>query len=248
MKEQKINYHLMDAILDLLYVLQDYGITMEQLVNHEVEEEQLSALMDMPNISTAYEVVRFMDEMPGGFLIYCADDSEEIIYANQALLRIFQCDTLQEFLDYTGNTFAGIVHPEDLEEVEKSIWEQIATSQYDLDYVEYRIIRKDGAIRWIEDYGHFIHTEGLGDLFYVFLSDATEKMERQSREQEKLLCEQKAMLEEALNNANLAKKYIDDKDRVSHYLKEIDFAGRSLLDQIDKVLEISWTEADEEHI
>ena len=37
------------------------------------------------------------------------------------------------------------------------IQRQIAASQYDLDYVEYRIIRKDGEIRWIEDYGHYIH-------------------------------------------------------------------------------------------
>lgn len=190
MDGQKINYHLIDAILDLLYLLQDYGITMEQLLE-EGAEKQLSAFMDMPNIQTAYEVVRFMDEMPGGFLIYCADDSEEIIYANRALLRIFQCDTLHEFLEWTGSSFAGLVHPEDLEEVEKSIWEQIATSQYDLDYVEYRIARKDGTIRWIEDYGHFIHTEGLGDIFYVFLTDATDKRERQMAEREKLVQEKK---------------------------------------------------------
>lgn len=185
---QKLNYHLIDSILDLLYLLQDYGITMEQMMNGEAEE-QLSSLSDMPNIQTAYEVIRFMDEMPGGFLIYCADDSEEIIYANKALVRIFQCDTLQDFLEYTGSSFTGLVHPGDLEEVEKSIWEQIATSQYDLDYVEYRITRKDGMIRWIEDYGHFIHTEGLGDIFYVFLSDATDKRERQMEERQKLLHE-----------------------------------------------------------
>ena len=121
------------------------------------------------------QIIRFMDEMPGGFFIYHADGDEKLIFANQAMLRIFQCETLDEFRALTGNSFRGIVHPDDLEEVEQSIQEQIAASQYDLDYIEYRITRKDGSVRWIEDYGHFIRNRSVGDIFYVFASDATEK-------------------------------------------------------------------------
>lgn len=131
------------------------------------------------NIRTACEVIRFMDEMPGGFFIYRADGQEEIIYANKALLRICQCETLSEFRQLTGNSFRGFVYPQDLDEVEQSIKEQIQASQYDLDYVEYRIQRKDGKILWMEDYGHFIHTDTIGDIFYVFVSDATQKRENQ---------------------------------------------------------------------
>lgn len=124
------------------------------------------------------ELIHFMDEMPGGFFIYRANDTEEIIYANKALLRIFQCDTWEDFQLLTGNSFKGLVYLEDLDAVEQSIQEQIANSKYDLDYVEYRILRKDGQIRWIEDYGHFIHSESSGDFFYVFVGDATEKKNR----------------------------------------------------------------------
>jgi len=60
-----------------------------------------------------------MDEMPGGFFIYHADGDEEIIYANKALLRMFQCDTMEEFRHLTGNSFKGLVHPDDLEDVEE---------------------------------------------------------------------------------------------------------------------------------
>ena len=121
------------------------------------------------------QIIRFMDEMPGGFFIYHAAGDEKLIFANQAMLRIFQCETLDEFRAMTGNSFRGIVHPDDLEEVEQSIQEQIAASQYDLDYIEYRITRKDGSVRWLEDYGHFIRNRSVGDIFYVFASDATEK-------------------------------------------------------------------------
>ncbi len=126
-------------------------------------------------MDTALKIERVVDQMPGGFFTYYAGGDEEIIYANEAMCQLFGCDTLEEFREWTGNSFRGIVHPDDLEEVEESIARQIKESQYDLDYVEYRIIRRDGSIRWVEDYGHFIHDENLGDIFYVFVGDATEK-------------------------------------------------------------------------
>lgn len=113
--------------------------------------------------------------MPGGFFIYHADQDERLIYANQALIQIYGCEDLKEFQEFTGYTFPGLVHPEDLEKTEQSIKCQISAEGNDLDYVEYRILRKDGTIRWIEDYGHFVHSDLYGDLFYVFVEDATEK-------------------------------------------------------------------------
>ncbi|MCI8660285.1 MAG: response regulator [Lachnospiraceae bacterium] len=130
---------------------------------------------DSQSIQMAQNVIKFIDEMPGGFFIYRSDVKEQILYANQAVLRIFGCATREEFHELTGSSFKGFVHPDDLETVEKSIQEQISHSQYDLDYVEYRIIRKDGEVRWIEDYGHFVHNESIGDIFYVFIGDATDK-------------------------------------------------------------------------
>ncbi len=127
--------------------------------------------------SKADQFISFIDEMPGGFFIYRADGAEEIIYANKALLRICNCSTMEEFRKLTGNSFRGLVHPDDLEEVEESIKKQIAESQYDLDYVEYRIVAQGGAIRWVDDYGHFIHS-AIGDVFYVFAGDATDRKQQ----------------------------------------------------------------------
>lgn len=181
MREHTAEHGLIEYMLTLLQALDQNQIDIDRLVECRGETEQ-----DMPGTSQeirmAYEVIRFMDEMPGGFLIYHADDKEEIIYANKALLRIFQCDTMKEFREITGNSFQGVVHHEDLEEIEKSIERQIVASQYDLDYVEYRIIRKDGSIRWVDDYGHYIHSDAVGDIFYVFIGDSTEKRKRQLEE------------------------------------------------------------------
>ena len=113
--------------------------------------------------------------MPGGFFIYKAGGNEELLYANQATLNIFGCKDLEEFKALTGWTFKGMVYPEDYIEIIKSIDVQIKESSENLDYVEYRIVRKDGSIRWVDDYGHYTETKAYGGVYYVFISDITEK-------------------------------------------------------------------------
>ncbi len=183
--------HLIEHILDLLSLFQEKGLDLSQLP----PDSQLLEQLPSSGLRAACKLLRFMDEIPGGFLIYYASGDERIVYANQGLLHIFQCSTFREFLDLTDGSFRGLVHPDDLDGVEDSIRQQIAASQYDLDYVEYRITRKDGAIRWIEDYGHFIHCEA-GDFFYVFLGDATERREHRLRERAR----ERAQQEERLQN------------------------------------------------
>ena len=116
--------------------------------------------------------------MPGGFFIYKAAQPEELLYVNRATLDIFGCEDLAQFRELTGFTFRGMLHPEDYPLVSESILEQIAASGDSMDYVEYRIIRRDGAVRWVDDYGHYTETEAFGGIYYVFISDITEKRER----------------------------------------------------------------------
>lgn len=183
MSGQKQEYNLIEHMLSLLNLLQINHIEIDQLLEGGSQAAELYA-SNPRDIRMIYEIMKFMDEIPGGFLIYHAEGNEQIIYANLGLLRIFQCDTVAEFRELTGNSFKGMVYPDDLESVEKSIWQQISENQYDLDYVEYRITRKDGEIRWIEDYGHFIQSDAVGGIFYVFLGDATEKRNRLVSEKE----------------------------------------------------------------
>lgn len=90
------------------------------------------------------------EQMPGGFFIYRADDSTEMLYVNQATCDIFGCETLEEFREPTSNSFRGMGHPEDYDRIQTSIDDQIAdtSNRSLLDYVVYRIIRKDGTVRF----------------------------------------------------------------------------------------------------
>lgn len=73
------------------------------------------------NEHTLPTIKQITDGTPGGFFIYHADGNEELIYANTAMVSIFGCDSREDFEACVGNSFRGLVHPEDLEQVEQSI-------------------------------------------------------------------------------------------------------------------------------
>lgn len=264
MKDQDYNHHFIKNVIHFLHLIQINQIAVDQILDGSVQTELLSD-GEMQNLQTACGV---MDEMPGGIVIYRADESQQILYANKGVLRMFQCDTLKDFLDFTDHSFKGMVHSEDFEAVNESIQAQVQDGKYRQDYVEYRIHRKDGTIRWIENYGHFIHCEDAGDIFYVFVGDATDKRKQQQLEQER-------QLEEAKNKANtaviakntfltnishdirtpinaifgftsLAKSSLHDPGLLESYLERVENASKKLLDMLTKVLEVTALSSSDE--
>lgn len=130
------------------------------------------------NDQAAFMIRELGGHMPGGFFIYKAEEPGELLYANKPVFDIYGCDDLEDFKKLTGYTFRGMVHPEDYSSISASVAEQIDASDDNMDYVEYRIIRKDGAVRRVDDYGHYLETDAYGGVYTVFISDITEKHER----------------------------------------------------------------------
>ncbi len=190
--QDKFGGNVMECLLFLLQSPRIMGESLDRLLSRYASTEEYEQ-----DMRAAESLKQFIDEMPGGFLIYHADGDEEIIYANEAMCRIWECGSLEEFETLCGNSFKGIVHPDELEEVEKSINEQIKDSEYCLDHVEYRAITKNGQIRWIDDYGHFVRSEIAGDVFYVFIGDTTEKKLQQIKMME-LMRQENDLREEKL--------------------------------------------------
>ena len=207
------------------------------------------------------------EQMPGGFFIYKADESTELLYVNKATCDIFGCADLTEFRALTGNTFKGMVHPEDYDMTQTSIDDQIAdiTNRSHMDYVVYRIIRKDGSVRWVSDYGHFSELPGYGEVYYVFIWDITDtKLAAEEKERSENL----AHALEAAEQANVAKTAFlsnmsheirtpitailgmnemiqreTDDSAILEYSENIRKAGVSLLGIISDILDFSKIES-----
>lgn len=169
--------------------------------------------------------------MPGGFFIYRANETEELLYANAPVFSIFGCKDISEFKELTGYTFHGMVHPDDKAAVSGSIIEQIKKNEDNFDCVEYRIIRKDGEVCWVDDYGHYTETEAYGGIYYVFISDITKKHEQQ--ELEKRLAFQEKLIEEQNQR--------EQQDKIKRSRKELAIIEKSRLEleQANKELDES---------
>ena len=122
-------------------------------------------------------LTQISEGMPGGFLLYRDNATQEILYANTRLWKIYECESLEQFRKFTGNSFRGCVHPDDWDKVQKTIYEQVKISE-SYDYVRYRVKTAKGNIKIIEDFGRLVYSPNDGNVFYVFIIDfeAKEKL------------------------------------------------------------------------
>lgn len=86
--------------------------------------------------------------LPGAFLIYIADKTNDrILFANQELIEFAGCKDFDEFLAYTDQRFRNLIHPEEQDAVETSIWKQIDSEKSgNNDYVKFRFAKKTERI------------------------------------------------------------------------------------------------------
>ncbi|MBR1815340.1 MAG: response regulator [Lachnospiraceae bacterium] len=201
------------------------------MFSKELDDAKIQKILNDGSFVPAVQWVA--EQMPGGFFIYKNDDTHEIIYANHAVYQIFGCENSEEFREITGNKFKGMVHPEDYENVVSSIERQEEDSDTDnLDYVEYRIIQKDGSIRWVEDYGRCTSMPEYGDVYYVFIGDITE--EHLIREKYNRIASQKMMALEELERETASLRTIHEMLGSGKWTMDFDENG--------DMIRVSWSD------
>ena len=116
-----------------------------------------------------FSLLDLSEGLPVSMLIYRADETKEILFGTMHLFHLFDCETIEEFMQYTNGTFQNMIHPDDAQAAEESITKQIQENSTHIDYVSYRIITKTGKIRQVYDIGRLVHSPYYGDIFYVVL-------------------------------------------------------------------------------
>lgn len=111
--------------------------------------------------------------LPGAFLIYIADpENDDILFANRELIELAGCSDFDDFLDYTDRRFRNLIHPDERDSVETSIWEQIdAKISGNNDYVRFHFAKKDGTYLPVLDHGRIVENRYYGNVFYVLIMD-----------------------------------------------------------------------------
>lgn len=151
-------------------------------VTIEGEEYNLSIMTDIHELKTATERIREGEErfrlitenVPAVVYLCKNDEPWTMLYLNQQIEDI--TGVLAEDFLAGAASYAALVHPEDIEQVRAAITEAVA--QGHSYHIEYRIVKPDGEIRWVEEYGDSLHIETGNDLLEGLIFDIQEEKAR----------------------------------------------------------------------
>ncbi len=161
---------LMHDADDALYVVKVEG------GNSAIKFDNSIRINSQNRYQLAFNLKNIATNIPGAILVYNYGEKEEILYVNDELIRMFECDNFDDFMAYTGGTFKGIVHPDDYERISKSIEKQTEEGESGYrDYINFRIITKNGKEKNILDNGHLVDHKYFGKIFYVLMVDLDER-------------------------------------------------------------------------
>ncbi len=120
-----------------------------------------------------------LNGISGGLKIIDADNNYKYKYISEGVAQ-FQGYTVNEFLEKFGWNVASNIYCEDskkfLAEAEKQMTKKGCYS------VRYRVLHKDGNIKWVIDSGKLVKDEITGKkLWYILIQDVTEIEERNTQ-------------------------------------------------------------------
>ena len=109
----------------------------------------------------------------------CEDVSELIRCADMALYAVklhgkHNCSPYRGAykMHYTDHRFRNLIHPDERDSVETSIWKQIyAKTSGNNDYVRFHFAKKDGTYLPVLDHGRIVENRYYGNVFYVLIMD-----------------------------------------------------------------------------
>ena len=111
----------------------------------------------------------FTDRMAGGAFVCRRMEGHELLYVNEGIVRLFECDSPEEFMDFSGGSYDGMVNSSQLRTILKEVESQIRDRGQALGHLFYHVRTKKDNIRLVEEYWSVMTDETEGDLFYSVL-------------------------------------------------------------------------------
>lgn len=119
-------------------------------------------------------IKRFIYRLPGGFI--CKTEGKmEILYVSHEVLRLFECDDVEEFRFLTGGILSGMILPEDwvrFLKARKAWTDRVkgtdAEDAPDFSF-NYHILTKTGKVVEVNHIGRIVSDPQMGYLSYIML-------------------------------------------------------------------------------
>ncbi len=135
-----------------------------------------------PEIETHYRTLLgfssrdVAENIPGGILVHTASQNSEILFANDELREMLECDSLSDLMEFTGGSSRGFVHPDDWPRVRQALDRQAELgAEGAKGFSNYRIMTKSGKVMRAAANSRLVEVDRIGKVFYVILVNRDER-------------------------------------------------------------------------
>lgn len=125
------------------------------------------------------QIELMLSQLPGGMLTCQADDDFTIEWVSDGLCELLDYADTNELYRASNGTVRGFVVPEDYDAMLAQT--KAALKRKDTYSAEYRVRKKDGGVLWVADFGKRVVSDQGTPLIYCFISDISEKKEREQQ-------------------------------------------------------------------
>lgn len=107
------------------------------------------------------------DDLPEGICVIEDNEKEKILFANQALLHLYKCHSMEEFLSHTGGVLRGMVELSDYRPLSEVGLTGVQSLGNDRFYVSFSCRTRDGHFRRMEGVLSRSVREGTGAVWVL---------------------------------------------------------------------------------
>ena len=107
------------------------------------------------------------DDLPEGICVIEDNEKEKILFANQALLHLYKCHSMEEFLSHTGGVLRGMVELSDYRPLSEAGLTGAQPLGNDRFYVSFSCRTRDGHFRRMEGVLSRLVREGTGTVWVL---------------------------------------------------------------------------------
>lgn len=123
------------------------------------------------------QIELMLSQLPGGMQLCRFDDQFSTKWISDTLCYLLGYSGPADYAAGTGNSSKGFIFPADYEGMRQNVQGRLASG--DTYYTEYRAFKKDGSVFWAADFGKYIRDLDGEEVVYCFISDITERKERE---------------------------------------------------------------------
>ncbi len=114
-------------------------------------------------------VPNFGNLFNAGSVIFKADDSRELIFVNDSIVRFYECTDPKDFVDYVGDRYDGLINPIQRDEVIEDFIAQIREKKQKSGYVFFSVCTKSGKSIRVVNHWSIFEDEVEGTLIYAWM-------------------------------------------------------------------------------